>query len=127
MNKQQNTNLFAVVMRWLARLGSLVSVTVLLLFIFGEGLDPSRITFVEWVGLLFFPFGVMAGMLLAWRWETFGGALTLFSLLGFYMVMYSDRGQLPGGIWFALFSLPGLIFLICGLRSNESNKPIGAT
>jgi hypothetical protein len=119
MDRQQSANGLTIVMRWLARLGSLISVVLLLLFLFGEGFTPSELTFAEWIGLLFFPGGVTVGMLLAWRWETLGGVITLLSLLGFYMVLYSDKGRFPEGFWFALFALPGLIFLICGLRSRK--------
>ena len=126
MNRQQNPNLFTLTMRWLARLGSLISVVVLLLFLFGEGITFSELTFAEWVGLLFFPVGVTVGMLMAWRWETLGGSVTILSLLCFYTVMYSEIGRFPEGIWFALFSLPGLIFLICGLRSSDSTGQIKA-
>lgn len=124
MNRQQKADKLTVVMRWLARMGSLVSVVLLLLFLFGEGLSPVQLTFAEWVGLLFFPVGVTVGMLLGWRWETLGGAITLLSLLGFYMVLYSDKGRFPEGFWFALFALPGLIFLVCGLRSKQQAHPM---
>lgn len=124
MNRHENPNRFTSLMRWLARLGSLVSVVLLLLFLIGEPPSPGQLTFAEWMGLFFFPFGVMVGMLLGWRRETLGGAVTLLSLLGFYMVMYSERGQFPGGLWFALFALPGLIFLACGLRSKRQSKQL---
>ena len=108
-----------VVLRWLARLGSMASVALLFLFLFGEEMDPSQLTTSDILALLFFPFGVAAGMLLAWRWETLGGTVTVFSLLAFYKVIYATSGRFPGGIWFMLFALPGLIFLYCGLRSRR--------
>ena len=120
MVKQQKQNRLVVMLRWLARAGSLVSVFFLLLFLFGEEMVISKISFVEWIGLLFFPIGVTVGMLLAWRWETLGGAVTVLSLLAFYGVMYSDRGYFPEGIWFMLFALPALVFLYCGLRSSKT-------
>jgi hypothetical protein len=106
-------------LRWVARLSSLVSMA-LLLFLFGEGINPSQLTASEVLGLLFFPFGVVVGLLLGWRWETLGGAVTLLSLLAFYKVMYAANGRFPEGIWFALFALPGLLFLYCGLCSNNT-------
>ena len=122
MVKQQKRNLLVVGLRWLARVGSLVSVFFLLIFLFGEEMSLSQLSFAEGVGLLFFPIGVTVGMLLAWHWETAGGAVTVLSLLFFYSVMYADRGYFPEGIWFMLFALPGLIFLYCGLRSSNSPR-----
>ena len=111
-------------LRWLARLGSLVSLSILLLFLFGEEIDLEQLSYAEWIGLFFFPFGVTLGMLLAWRWETTGGAITVLSLIAFYTVMYAERGYFPEGVWFMLFALPGLIFLYCGLRSSRTLKYI---
>ena len=91
-----------VVLRWLARLGSMASVALLFLFLFGE------------FGFQFFQLPLPA-----WRWETLGGTVTVFSLLAFYKVIYATSGRFPGGIWFMLFALPGLIFLYCGLRSRR--------
>ena len=51
-----------VVLRWLARLGSMASVALLFLFLFGEEMDPSQLTTSDILALLFFPFGVAAGL-----------------------------------------------------------------
>jgi hypothetical protein len=51
-------------LRWTARIWSALSVVVLLAFIVGEGINPSGPN--EWLGLLFFPFGISVGMILAW-------------------------------------------------------------
>ncbi len=40
------------VLRWAARLLSLLSIGILLLFLAGEGFDASRVAPREWVGLL---------------------------------------------------------------------------
>jgi hypothetical protein len=86
------------VFRWLARLGSLTSTGLILFFFFGEGFDPSHILLAEWVGLAFFPFGVVAGILLGWWKEGWGGALAVASLLDFYAIYGSlIHHALPGG------------------------------
>ncbi len=120
---QKPTNLI-LVLRWTARLGSLLSLAFLLLFFFGEELNFGQLTSAEIVGLLFFPVGITVGMLLGWRWETLGGAVTVLSLLAFYKVMYATSGRFPEGIWFALFALPGLFFLYCGLSHRQSTRTI---
>ncbi len=124
MNQLHKSKQLIAILRWLARLGSLVSVALLLLFLVGEELHPSQLALAEVVGLLFFPIGVMVGMLLGWRWETLGGAVTVLSLLAFYKVMYAASGRFPEGIWFALFALPGLLFLYCGLCNHQPTPKI---
>lgn len=99
--------------RWLARLLSLLSIGLFLLIFIGEEFDPTVITFREWVGLFFFPFGITVGMILAWWREAVGGAITIGSLLAFYLVDFILSGDFPGGPFFLLFALPGFLFLIC--------------
>lgn len=124
MNQLQKTSKLIVVLRWVARLGSLVSLAFLLLFFFGEEMNLSQLTTAEILGLLFFPVGITVGMLLGWHWETLGGAVTVLSLLAFYKVMYAASGRFPEGIWFALFALPGLLFLYCGLSRRHTTRII---
>lgn len=45
--------------RWFARAASVLSIGLLLLFFIGEGFSPRVIATREWIGLLFFPFGVL--------------------------------------------------------------------
>lgn len=124
MNQSQKPTTLIVVLRWVARLGSLLSVAFLLLIFFGEEMNVSQLARSEILGLLFFPVGVTVGLLLGWRWETLGGAVTVLSLLAFYKVMYAANGRFPEGIWFGLFALPGLFFLYCGLHSKPTTRTI---
>jgi hypothetical protein len=104
--------------RWAARLLSLLSIGVLLLFIIGEGFNPLHLAPRELLLSLFFPIGVLLGMGLAWRWEALGGTLTIGSLLAFYAVHWLGSGQFPGGVFFALFASPGLLFLLAALTAR---------
>lgn len=110
--------------RWLARLGSLASLGLLLLFFFGEEMNLAVLTSSEIWGLVFFPLGITVGMLLAWRWEVLGGSVTVLSLLAFYKVVYAANGRFPDGIWFFLFALPGFLFLFCGLSKPKPVQTI---
>lgn len=99
--------------RWMARVLSIVSTALLLLFLLGSGeqFDLSKITAKEWLGLLFFPFGVIIGFAIAWWKEGFGGSLAILSLLAFYVVYgWLVRGSFLGW-WFLVFGFPGLLFL----------------
>jgi hypothetical protein len=112
------TNWSLLGLRWLARAGSLLSTLLLLLFLFGEEFHPAKITLKEWVGLIFFPGGVVVGMIVAWWKEGIGAGITLASLLAFYVVL----GFLFGdslGVWFVVFAAPGFLFLLYWILSRS--------
>ena len=100
------------VIELLARIGSIASITLLILLFMGEAFRPSEISPNEWVGLAFFPTGVVIGMVIAWWKEGVGSVLTVASLIGFYMVYgYLLRNHI-GGWWFVVFASPGFLFLL---------------
>jgi hypothetical protein len=108
---------------WVARVLSIGSAGLLLLFFIGEGFDPSNLAGREWAGLLFFPLGVVAGMAIAWWREGLGGAVSVGSLLAFYVGHVLADGGLPGGLAFVGFTLPGFLFLLYGLLSRRADAP----
>ena len=97
------------IIRWIARIWSITSIGLLCLFLFGEGLPPLT------VQAMMFPFGVMLGLMLAWRFERIGGFLAVVCVLLFYMLEYLGHGRFPKGYAFLLVALPGVIFICCGL------------
>lgn len=120
-------NLTLMGLEWVARIGSVVSLTLLVALFIGEGLHPSQIARTEWVGLLFFPIGVMVGMVVAWRKEGLGGSITVASLVAFYVIYgYFFRNHI-GGWAFVTFALPGFLFLLhwLVLRTTEAGAEIG--
>jgi|ERR1043166_4601615 hypothetical protein len=111
-NKEGRLGLPLAVIELFARIGSIASVTLLVMLFLGDGFQPSRITANEWAGLLFFPLGVVIGMVVAWWKEGVGSVVTLGSLLGLYIVWgYLMRNHV-GGYWFFVFASPGLLFLL---------------
>jgi hypothetical protein len=105
----------ALALRWAARLTSLLSIGVLLLFITGEDglISPAnwaKVRPAEWVALTFFPLGVMLGLVLAWWREWVGASVTLLSLAAFYAACVLQSGRLPVGPWFLIFCSPAFLF-----------------
>ena len=103
----------ALALRCLARLTGLLSIGVLLLFLTGEdGLINgwTKVRPAEWLGLLFFPFGVLLGLGLAWWREALGAAVAALSLAAFYGYYALLAGRLPGGPWFLIFTAPAALF-----------------
>jgi hypothetical protein len=98
---------------------SILSIGLLALFLFGEGFDVRVIDGSEWIGLLFFPFGVVVGFLVAWKREALGSLISIGSLLCFYLaygLMLS--GRLPRGWAFAAFTSPAFFFLVSSLMER---------
>jgi hypothetical protein len=107
-------------LRLLARVASLVSLLGLGLLYFGEGLDPTHLTAVDWVGFACFPMGVVIGMGLAWRLEWAGGLLSVASLGCFYLTSsLFTNGGFPQSPAFAVFTAPAVVFLLTGWLSYQ--------
>ena len=119
------------VVELLARVGSIASITLLILLFMGEAFRPAEISPNEWAGLLFFPIGVMVGMIVAWWKEGLGAALTVLSLLAFYMVYGYLLKNHIGGWAFIVFASPGFLFLLhwlCAMlvkSTTPSNREAG--
>ena len=113
------------VIELLARVGSIASITLLILLFLGEAFRPSEISANEWAGLLFFPIGITIGMIVAWWKEGLGSSLTLLSLLAFYLVYGYLLGNHINGWAFIAFTSPGFLFLLHWLCASlvKGNTP----
>lgn len=105
----------ALCLRWLARATGLLSIGVLMLFLTGEdGLIGAngwaKVRPVEWIGILFFPFGVMLGLALAWWREALGAAVAAGSMTALYLYLGLLAGRPVGGPWFLVFTAPAVLF-----------------
>ena len=105
---------------------SIISIAVILAIFNSDVQAFGQFAPKQWVGFIFFPVGVITGMLLGWWREVLGGVVTVVSLLGFYLIYgWLLNGQIWLGAWFIVFALPGILFLISGLafrhffRRNE--------
>ena len=112
------TYLFA--LRWIARLLSIGSIGFILLFVFGESSDWLSVRAQDLVGLIFFPFGLMLGLVLGWRREFSGGIIAVGSIALFYLVYgLAINRAIFTGWWFLLLSLPGWIYLLYAVLRHE--------
>jgi len=101
------------IVRWVARIWSLLSIILIGVTFVGElfSITGPTPTPIEWLGLLFFPFGVLVGLGLGWWREGVGGATAVFSLFAFYMWDFVVSHSLPGGIFFLLLTAPAFLYL----------------
>lgn len=110
------------VVRWIARVSAvIVAALIILTFMGGEftqGIEPFlHLSFRETLIVIAF-LTAFLGLLLGWKWEIFGGLLTVCGVAAFYLLDYLFSGKAPQGPFFLIFALPGLLFLYCGLRTR---------
>lgn len=98
-------------LRWIARAWSVASIVVIIAFFIGEGFDLAKITPKETLGLIFFPFGMCLGLIIAWWKEGLGGLVAVGSLLAFYAVHLATAGTFPSGWAWLVFAAPGFLFV----------------
>lgn len=100
-------------LRWIARILSLATISLLFFFLIGEGFEFSKVEAKDWLGLLFFPLGLIAGLLMSWKNEGLGAVISLISLFAFYFIYGL---LLYGKIWqgwaFIVFAVPAFLFFV---------------
>lgn len=110
--------------RWSARLLSIASTVMLLMFLFGEPFSPSKIAGRELLAMIFFPLGIVVGFVVAWWKEGLGGGISIASLLIFYVIFVTLlRENLADGVWFLVFAFPGVLFLAAYAISRARRLP----
>ena len=124
-NPMTNTPVALRILRWSARVSSILAVGVVLLFAFGEGLNLLHFTARELILFVFFPVGVCLGMVVAWRREGLGGGITVASLAAFYLVDRLSSSGFPRGFAFVAFAAPGFLFLLCWLWARSTTNQHG--
>jgi len=120
---RRNGNKAVPVVCWIARVSSALAAALILLIFIGEGLaggfEPLlHLTARETAMMVAFA-AVWLGLLLGWKWELYGGLLTVCGVAAFYLLDYLFSGTLPRGPFFLLFASPSLLFLYCGLQTRK--------
>jgi hypothetical protein len=112
------------VILWAARVLDVLLVALLWLFLAGEGMPrPSSLMPVEM--LAFIAKGLMLlGLLLAWKWPGWGGAVVVWGYGFFWFVSGTRSALMPA---FALFGATGGLFLIAWWGTGRSGaRPLAA-
>lgn len=110
------------ILRWFARAGTILSVTSPFILKHAWGI-PTVLP--EMPMHVLFPVGVVIGMAQAWRSELGGGAITLASILLFYLLHAVWEPGGFAGIWPLAYAAPGLALLVCGLATPQAWYEIG--
>jgi hypothetical protein len=123
VNRESFPGRLTKVIRWITRISSLLIVLTVTVFFLGEEVFGNDKTSGFNVHALAVIVGVLmiGGLLVAWKWEIWGG---LISLIGFAGVGWvnPDIWRMPA--MYILFGLPALLFIVCGLVQKYYLKEV---
>lgn len=108
------------VMKWFARITSLLILLIGLPFYFGYGnplpfINPDY-TLAENIGLIFFPM-ILLGLALGWKYKKLGGYLVIIPLVLGFVSSLIFHFSFPINMLIAL--IPGLLYLVVGYNKFE--------
>ena len=106
---------------WIARICAGLTIAFLLLIFIGESFGSKNLpTSSEWIGLLFFPLGLVVGLIVTWWREGIGAVIALCSMAAFYLWNYADSGSWPSGPFFPILTVPAVLFLIYHILKKKN-------
>jgi len=110
------------IIKWMARICSIVMIAMFLLFFIGEGVvaDYAILTNTEKLMLLFLPCLISVGAIVAWKYEVFGAALMTISVIGINVVSSVVKGKFIFDFWIFLFI--AAMFLIVGFKKEKIKR-----
>ena len=108
---------------WTARILSVFSSTLLLMFLFGpeERLDPSM---NELISLLFFPIGLIIGFAISWFRVRIGAIVSLVSLTCFYVWIVTSSGSFPSGPYFIGLASPAILYALYWILERKKTTAL---
>jgi hypothetical protein len=84
------------------------------------GLESESMNFQQVSMILFFPVGIIIGLITAWWSEGIGGGIVLLSLIGFYISSYVYYGVFPEGSHYIEMSSPGILFIFYSIATYNT-------
>ena len=109
--------LWVVSLRRGARAVALVMVAIVLAFVIGEGVPFSRLTPLEWLGMIGMA-AICVGLLLGFKREIEGGVVALAGLAVIAGIELAVHQRLPGGWVWPVLAIPGALYLVVGLAER---------
>jgi hypothetical protein len=123
MNNVVPKNRTVATLRWIARISGLVFAAFFLLMFIGEGLEgmsraheANPIAFRALIGLVAV-FLYLLGLILAWKWEGFGGIAAIVFIVVFAVAV--PDAPIP---MYAIMAFPAILFIICWLMSRSPKE-----
>ncbi len=130
MTTNNTISVVAKAIKWIARIYSvLIFIVAAIVAANPTPLLNRPLLLIDWLTLLLFPGVPIIGLLLAWRWEALGGAITFISWLFHFFIKrfttgiwFVDFGEVI--LWFFAFAFPSLLFLISWALSRSQPQVI---
>jgi hypothetical protein len=121
--KKHPMNVISSIFKWIARIASILAIGIIF---FGDEIlrfsseyininydfDFSEVYTSKGLLFLYFPYGVVIGMIISWWYEGVGGSVTLLSLIALYIVGYIYNAEFPSGLTYYILSSPGFLFIL---------------
>jgi hypothetical protein len=108
--------------RWSARLTSLLLLGLVSVFVIGHRGLPDIFRQPTPVQFEFAALGLMLlGLVIGWLREGIGGLLVVLGLVAFNIVEFAASGRPALGA-FPLFAVPGVLFLLSALLQRRDNR-----
>ncbi|HLN28130.1 MAG TPA: hypothetical protein VK395_10335 [Gemmataceae bacterium] len=105
-------------LRWTARLLGVVLVGLVLVIFVGEGgFNPFKLSPLEAIQMTLF-LTTCFGLVVAWRWQVIGGAISTGGMLLFLAVEFWATGGFLKLMVFYLMLLSGILFVVSGFVSR---------
>lgn len=116
-------------MRWSARLVGLVATALFLQLVIDW--SPTAILKLPWSSATGMPLFLallmsVAGVLIAWRWQTAGGVMASVGAIGIIFLVYLRSGSdlmIPALVMAAPLLIPGALYLACSGWTAVTSLP----
>ena len=115
-NRTQTRQIILLLARTSATLSLIFLMVMIIGHLFGEEDNLGGIRGMELLQFAFFPVGVMAGLLIAWKKELLGGLITVISLITFHIL----TGEYAFLTWIDILAAPGFLYVIYGWMIRKS-------
>lgn len=101
------------IIRWLARILGAIAVFILIFGMIGD-VNSFKST-SEIFTFICFPVAVIAGLLIAFKWEGLGGFISIAGMIGLHVM----RTDLVSSFEINAFAIPGLLYIIYSVWSKN--------
>ncbi|MFC1887726.1 hypothetical protein ACFLYK_02850 [Candidatus Cloacimonadota bacterium] len=100
-------------LEWITRIWSILSIVFIVVFFIGSFISnkdiagdgpPSVMIFI------FFPIGLLIGLIIAWKYKRIGGTIAVLSMILFHLTVEPELV-----LFIDLLAFPGLLFFILGI------------
>lgn len=123
-------NQLITVLRWIARIWGIATIAFLTVMFLGHVFGPGGFGtfngFIDALQFTFYPVGVVAGLILAWKREGPGGFLTVGSVAAFHLLRLVKHGDPAFNGMIDGLATPGALFIACWLLSRNQIPALGS-